>query len=103
LSNWIKIGVPILVVLLLIITAVSITLAVTKENSVSQVAVDTYRTDAGPIAPGSALCPNCPGYGDSSTNTDTGLQGDTQTRSCCVTNSQNTNTSTVQRGCCGAR
>jgi hypothetical protein len=103
LNNWIKIGVPVLVVLLLIVTAVSITLAATRDNSPRQLAVSTYKADAGPTAPG-ALCPNCPGYGDADDNpADTGLTAGAQVPSCHVINSQNSYSPTVRGGCCGAR
>jgi hypothetical protein len=62
-SNWLKIGVPLLVALLLIISTVSITLAVTRDNSApgalayystSRTAPTQYGTDA--------RCQSCPNY-----------------------------------------
>ena len=109
-NNWLKVGIPILVSVLLVISAVSLTIAVTNGNRANQVAAS--------YAPGAvsdtgvakaATCPNCPGYGQTAANDQTaatnpvyvpqGKQG-----SCCAAASQtSTNSQTYSGGCCGAR
>ena len=68
-NNWLKVGVPVLIAVLLIVAAVSITIAVTKDNTVKQLASAPYtpqKTGDIQLAQG-GLCPNCPGYGQVTT------------------------------------
>lgn len=110
-NNWLKIGVPILVAVLLVISAVSITLAVTSGNRENRAAASyapaTAAADTGVVK--AASCPNCPGYGQATTGDQgtatnpvyipQGKQG-----SCCTGISQGTASSqTFSGGCCGSR
>ncbi len=63
-SNWIKIGVPILVAALLIVSAVSITVAVTKDNAPGLTAAAYYTTPKTVTTQYStgATCQDCPNY-----------------------------------------
>lgn len=103
-NNWLKAGVLALVAILLVISAVSITIAVTKNNAGNQVAAASYNTGVatGPRVATGPTCPSCPGYqqdnGAGSQGATTGYQS-----SCCGTVSQNTAPSTVRGSCCGAR
>ena len=109
-NNWLKVGIPVLVAVLLVISAVSVTIAVTKANSANQLA-SSYApgavADTGVAK--AAACPSCPGYVQTTTNDQTtvtnpvyvpqGKQG-----SCCATTSQSGTTAQAYRGgCCGAR
>jgi hypothetical protein len=110
LNNWLKIGIPVLVALLLVISAVSITIAVTRGDNANQLAasyVPGTVLDTGVAK--TAACPNCPGYGQAASNDQgtatnpvyipQGKQG-----SCCATTSQGSPTGQTSRGgCCGAR
>jgi hypothetical protein len=67
-NNWLKIGLPVLVAILLVVTAVSVTLAVTAGNAARQANASVYQ-------PGNASTvqyasgPYCYGYyGQTSTN-----------------------------------
>ena len=102
-NNWLKIGLPVLVAVLLVISAVAITLAVTSGNPSNRVAAASYTTPGtseAQLASG-PNCPNCPGYGKGDTGESaTGTQG-----SCCSTDSTGvyvpkTNTG---GGCCRGR
>ena len=72
-NNWFKIGMPVLVVILLIVCAVTITLLATKYSSDRQISLT-------PLLPlrastqyaGIPLCPNCPGYAQNSATADQG-------------------------------
>ncbi len=109
-NKWLKIGVPVLVAVLLVISAVSITIAVTNANSANQSTASYapgYVSYSGEAK--SATCPGCPGYGQTTTNDQTtgtnpvyvpqGKQG-----SCCAAASQGSTTGQAYRGgCCGIR
>jgi hypothetical protein len=110
LNNWLKVGIPVLVAVLLVVSAVGITIAVTRGDTSNQVAVSSLPgtvSDAGVAK--AAACQNCPGYGQ----TTTGDQGTAanpvyipqgKQASCCANSSQGNPTSQTYRGgCCGAR
>jgi hypothetical protein len=68
-NNWYRIGLPVLVVILIIVSAVSITLAVTRDNVPRQASAAAYTAPANKAAPyaNAALCPSCPGYNQGAT------------------------------------
>ncbi len=73
-NNWLKIGLPILIAVLLVAASVGITLAVTKTNTVG---APTYATGNG-TGPGYAYGPryaSCPAWGWTQSN----AQGSTET------------------------
>ena len=110
-NNWLKIGVPILVAVLLVISAVSVTLAVTNGNKENRAAASyapvTTVADTGTV--NGASCPNCPGYaqattGDQGTTTNPVYIPQGKLGSCCTGISQGTASSqTFRGGCCGSR
>ncbi|MDD5312126.1 MAG: hypothetical protein PHO26_03690 [Dehalococcoidia bacterium] len=73
-NNWYRIGLPVLVAILLVVSAVSITLAVTRDNTVKQVTASGYTAPASTAAPyaKAALCPSCPGYNQEAAASTTG-------------------------------
>jgi hypothetical protein len=109
-NNWLRIGIPVLVAVLLVISAVSVTIAVTNGSRANQVAASytpVAVSDTGVAK--TATCPNCPGYAQTTTNDQAtatnpvyvpqGNQG-----SCCAAASQTSTTSQTYRGgCCGSR
>jgi len=110
LNNWLKIGLPVLIAVLLLISAVSITLAVSNSSRGNQLAASS----ATGTAPGSGIakaytCSSCPRYGqaDSDDQAATGNpvyvpQG--KQGSCCEGTTQGTaSTQTFRGSCCGAR
>jgi hypothetical protein len=114
LSNWLKVGVPVLIAVLLIVAAVSITIAVTKDNTVKQLASAPYtpqKTGDIQLAQG-GLCPNCPGYGQGGPTGDQGTangpgyeyNSGVYQGSCHGSNYQgNSTTSGYGGGCCRGR
>jgi len=108
LNNWFKIGMPVLVVILLVVCAVTITLLVTR-NSPDRVISSTTLVPlkASTQYAGPALCPNCPGYTQSAANSDGGTTapsyGYTTRPGCCVTGTQGNNATGGYIGgsCCG--
>jgi hypothetical protein len=109
LNDWLKIGVPVLVAVLLVLSAVSITLALTGSSNATPVAASDV---TGPV-PGTKVAnagPCCSGYGQTPTTGDDGtttnqvyIPGGKQA-SCCVTAAQGSAPAqTFRGGCCGAR
>ena len=111
-NNWAKIGIPVLIAVLLIISAVSVTIAVTKSDNSQAVAISTpkavttqytagnycpgYRANDGNAAPGTENQVNCPGYcsgKDADDNSGAGYG------SCHGTGYSGS--AGVSRGCCG--
>ena len=105
LNNWLKIGLPIVIAILLVISAVAITLAVTSGNPSKQVvsaAYTTQGTSETQLARG-GNCPNCtvnnsgdanqPGYGNGTGS------------SCCSTGTTDVYVPQTNsgRGCCSGR
>jgi hypothetical protein len=110
LNNWLKIGVPILVAVLLVISAVSITFAVTSGNRENRAAASySPVTVADTGVAKAASCPNCPGYGqaitdDQGTATNPVYVPQGKQASCCTVTAQGTASSQTYRGgCCGSR
>jgi hypothetical protein len=108
LNNWFKVGMPVLVVILLVVCAVTITLLVTRSNSdrvISSTPLVPVR--ASTQYAGTALCPSCPGYNQSTANSDAGTtapsSGYTTLPSCHVTGTQGNNAAGGYIGgsCCG--
>jgi hypothetical protein len=96
LNIWYKVGMPVVIAVLLIISAVSITLAVATSSGsqVSAASNNNGVTNSSKLADG-AVCPACPGYDGSA---GTGNQS-----SCCGVNGQSTGPTTSRGGCCGSR
>jgi hypothetical protein len=59
-NNWLKIGLPVLIAILLVVTAVSVTLAVTAGNAARQANAPVYQP--GNSAAQYAAGPSCHGY-----------------------------------------
>jgi hypothetical protein len=74
-NNWYKIGLPVLVAILMIVSALSITIAVTKDTAAKQVVTTGYTAsgNAGEPYAKAALCPSCPGYNQENTDTASAL------------------------------
>ncbi|MCX5992607.1 MAG: hypothetical protein NT177_00140 [Chloroflexi bacterium] len=71
-NNWIKIGIPVIIALLLVTATVGITMAVTGGNTVKQVASSAYsvgQSDSTQYA-GGRLCSGCTGNGQGSVTAD---------------------------------
>ena len=85
-NNWLKIGLPIVMAILLVISAVAVTLAVTSGNPSKQVVSASYTTQSTSETQvaRSANCANCPQVsscnGDGTGCTTAGTQG-----GCCAT------------------
>jgi hypothetical protein len=60
-NNWLKIGLPVLIAVLLVISAVGVTLAVTGNNTAGQANVTAYQTGDSPSVQ-YASGPYCYGY-----------------------------------------
>ncbi len=60
-NNWLKIGLPVLIAIMLVVTAVSVTLAVTAGNSARQANATVYQ-QGNPPAVQYASGPYCHGY-----------------------------------------
>jgi hypothetical protein len=109
LNNWLKIGIPVLVAVLLVISAVAITLAVTGGNR-SNLVTASYTPGATPdTGVAKASCPNCLTSNQAS-GSDQGTTANPvyipqgKQGSCCVGTTQGTASSQTPRGsCCGAR
>ena len=117
-NNWLKIGVPVIIAVLLVAASVGITLAVTGGNAIKQVASPAYssvQTSDTQYARG-PLCPNCPGYGQGSTAADADdtvgnvyIPGGAKCPNCpgygqgttATPGQQGTGTTTYRGGCCG--
>lgn len=113
-NNWLKIGVPVLIALLLITATVGVTLAVTGKGAVVQ---GTYPAPAsaqatdGQYARG-PLCSACPGYdkddaaagGQENSTANSNVASGATSPSChgYVSNTP-AQTSTSRGGCCGGR
>jgi hypothetical protein len=91
LNKWLKIGIPVLVAVLLVISAVSITIAVTNGNSANQPAA-IYTQGATQVASADQ------GAATNQVYVPQGKQG-----SCCVGTTEAAAPSQTFRGCCGAR
>ena len=112
-NNWLKIGVPILIAVLLITATVGITLAVVGRGAGGQVAAPALAQVqvADTQYARTPLCPNCPGYGqggtangqDNSTGTTYVPQGATCPN--CPGYAQSTagQTTSYRGGCCSGR
>ncbi|MGA2367561.1 MAG: hypothetical protein ABSF74_03175 [Dehalococcoidia bacterium] len=108
-NNWFKIGMPVLVVILLIVCAVTITLLVTRYGSDRTISTTSpVPLRASTQYAGTALCPNCPGYIQSAAVADQGSSaapssGYVGMPSCHVTATQGSTTTGVngRASCCG--
>ena len=105
-NNWLKIGLPVVMAILLVISAVAITLAVTSGNPSKQVVAASYTTQGTSetqLATG-GNCPNCTvnnsGDANQPGNGSTGTQG-----SCCATDNTGVYAPKTNSGggCCGGR
>ena len=108
-NNWYKIGMPVLVVILLIVCAVTITLLATRYGQDRTVlSTSSVPLRASTQYAESALYPNCPGYTQSTASAGEGgtlVPGNSNTGlpPCCVSGTQGNNTSGGygRGGCCG--
>jgi hypothetical protein len=106
LNNWFKIGMPVLVVILLIVCAVTITLLATRYGSGGQISsTPLLPLRASTQYAGSASCPNCAGYIQNTATYDgspTAPSYSTQP-SCHIAGTQGNNTTGAYGGgsCCG--
>ena len=105
-NNWLRTGVPILVAVLLVASAVSVTLAVTSESRGSQVAASSVPAA---VSNGNALnapaCPNCIGNNQSTTS-DQGTANQVyipkgKGGTCCGVSQGVASTQAYTGGCCG--
>ena len=113
-NNWLKIGAPVLIAVLLITASVGITLAVTARSSAGQATAPAALPVQGTTTQyvSAPLCPNCPGYVQPSTasgqDNSTGNTYVSQGATCpncpgytAATGGQPA--TTVRGGCCGNR
>lgn len=107
-NNWLKVGAPILIALLLIVSAVSITVAVTRADTVKQLSyagnVPSQTGNLQQVQGG--LCPNCPGYAQNTNGNQSAANPGYRYGGCCSgrvsDNNGQGNTGTYgYRGCCG--
>jgi len=114
-NNWIKIGVPVIIALLLVTATVGITLAVTGGSPIKQVAssvAGTGQADNTQYARG-PLCSNCAGNGSATADPDESvgdvyIPGGAKCPSCpgyvpgtaAAPAQQATGTTTARGGCC---
>jgi hypothetical protein len=110
LNNWLKIGLPIVMAILLVISAVAITLTVTSGNPSKQVVSASYNPQGSAsntaVATG-GTCPNCPVSNDGGTG-QPGNGPAVGQGSCCSTGTAGDTgvyipKSNSRGGCCGGR
>lgn len=105
-NNWLKIGLPVVVAILLVVSAVAITLAVTSGSTSAKVVPALYKTQGTSNAQpaGYANCDDCPQNG--SCNGDgAGRARAGATGSCCDTDDTGVYVPKTNSGggCCSAR
>ncbi len=99
-NNWIRIGVPILVAVLLIVTAVSLTLAITSSSQQAGATAYPGQKLGNAQYSADARCENCPNYEDCpNVGKCTGTCTDNSTGNCGRICSGNASTAQVQQTC----